>query len=416
MIESQQPTTSFTPPTQPLTVAVKAPVGSMPTGNGFGGLSQAPKEPRKIFGIDMRSALTVIGLVAFFILAMVGVLIALRQRTAPGDVSAPNAPLSEPQAAEDKKGSCSVSFTVESTTDRLTCNSVCSATTECTAINPDFTCFKAQDTNTGFCRLTANPANTECKAATTSACQGACTADTDCTESNHTCFDTGAGKVCRLAANPTNLECKPATVTSACQEACTTNADCADSNHLCFDTGSSKVCRLAANPTNLECKAATTTAACQEACTTDTPCADSNHTCFNTGNGNVCRLASNTGSTTCSPATGGGTVGCQATCVSNADCTSPAHICYATDTGSVCRLETNPTSTTCRAAIADGGGTETGTRTTTTTTETAKGGTVAVGQPELPAELPQTGAGDIVKWLGPGIGALVLGALLLFFL
>jgi hypothetical protein len=168
----------------------------------------------------------------------------------------------------------------------------------------------------------------------------------------------------------TSTTCSPASTQSpapGCQSTCTTNADCADPSHYCHNTGTAYVCRLATNPGSTSCQPPTTTlpsptptASCQQACTTNADCGDASHICFNTGSGNVCRLATNPNNTSCAPG--------------SYYVESPA------------------------------GGVVT------------KGGTAAPGQPALPEELPQSGAGDIIKWLGPGIGALLVGALVLFLL
>lgn len=512
MIEQNKPTTSYSPPVQPLAMAAKAPVGTVPpTSTASSTSSFAPKQPRKILGIDMRAVMTVLGLTLFFVIAMAGVLIALRQRSAPTEVSAPNAPVSEPQAAGAK--SCTFRFTVAPQEQRgcnsecattaqcsainaawvcdqgsegegdefcrlgsnptsLTCeaavvttyqcNSACTTTAQCQTANADFVCDPGTAaTDDQFCRLASNPTSATCAAATTYACDSVCTTDAQCSavdpdfscetvgteqrcrltteptaancqatggptyscnsectttaqcqtvDADHVCAATSDGNRCRLGENQTSTTCAAKPPTVGCQQACVSNGDCTDPNHICHSTA--KVCRLETNPESTSCQPPAVVedpANCQEACTANSDCADANHICQSTSDGNVCRLSTNPDSRTCSPSVpndSNPTVGCQATCTSNASCSDPDHICYNTGSGNVCRLADNPTSTTCSAMP----------RTTTPAAPAAPAAPVAPGQPELPEELPQSGAGDLLKWIGPGVGAMLIGALVLFFL
>jgi hypothetical protein len=94
----------------PLVTAVKQPVG---TGGGSSASSfKGPNQSKKIFGVDRRSLATVVGLTLFFVLAMAGVVISLRQYFGSRDVTAPNAPQSKPAADIVKENTCTLSFDV----------------------------------------------------------------------------------------------------------------------------------------------------------------------------------------------------------------------------------------------------------------------------------------------------------------
>ena len=74
------------------------------------GNSQAVKGPRKIWGVDVRSLLTVFGLTAFFVVAMVGVIIALRTGAGQKGLT-PTAP-ERPSADVAQVANCSLTFNV----------------------------------------------------------------------------------------------------------------------------------------------------------------------------------------------------------------------------------------------------------------------------------------------------------------
>src|SRR5687768_11504410 len=118
MINATPNTTSSTTP-QPMTENN----ANVPKAN----FTPQNKQSRKIFGVDARSIMTVVGLTAFFIVSMLGVIIALRQRQVDGPV-APHAPQSRPAAAEQTSANCSISFTVAGPT--LVCGSTCDPDTD----------------------------------------------------------------------------------------------------------------------------------------------------------------------------------------------------------------------------------------------------------------------------------------------
>jgi len=94
------------------------------------------------------------------------------------------------------------------------------------------------------------------------ACNESCTTDTECqlTNSAYTC-DSISNK-CRLDANKTSTTCELAndssddnsTATIACNGICTTNSDCSDTDHICVTTADgSNRCRLAAYTSSESC-------------------------------------------------------------------------------------------------------------------------------------------------------------------
>lgn len=93
------------------------PVVPMTAATGFGGTpitppgNMAPKQKKKIFGIDQRKMVAVLVLVVFGLVGSLGVFISLRQRLNQAPV-APNAPESRPSADETKVANCTLSFDV----------------------------------------------------------------------------------------------------------------------------------------------------------------------------------------------------------------------------------------------------------------------------------------------------------------
>lgn len=182
-----------------------------------------------------------------------------------------------------------------------------------------------------------------------------------------------------------------------CDVSCDNDEQCQEANadYTC-STAEGDVCRLESNPSDENCEPKEKEYACNSSCESNAECqtANSSYICYN----DLCRLDVNPTASNCQPdeEEEDPAIGCNDTCVSNADCDNSAHICYNTQ----CRLATNPESETCSPA---GGGTTT---TTGTTTQ----------QPELPTELPETGAQDILNWLKAGAGVLGIGTVLLLLL
>lgn len=155
---------------------------------------------------------------------------------------------------------CSVPLKVESKTITFACDSSCTGDTaeaDCKSANNDYTCSAAQGNK---CRLSTNPASSECKPKeNVYSCGVTCTTTDQCKSynQNYVCHPVGgaAGKVCRLGnGNEQYSNCQapntpPPAPTVGCNVTCGTTADCSNSAHICYDTaliGQSygKVCRL----------------------------------------------------------------------------------------------------------------------------------------------------------------------------
>ncbi|HYD34935.1 MAG TPA: hypothetical protein VD999_02615 [Vitreimonas sp.] len=250
---TKQPVTTGAAPVAPATPVMTASGagGGNAGGTNFKGFPAAGKQPRKIFGIDARSVMTVLGLTLFFVLSMAGVLTAIRQRVDQTPV-APTAPDSRPQAAVVQTANCSLSFVVAgspspspstspspspstspspspstspspspstspspspstspspspTTTTTYSCNSTCQNNTQCAQANSNFICYN------GNCRLATNPTSASCS---TAYCNQACGTDSDCSNPDHACYDTNQGRVCRLESNPESASCTPPSTTT----------------------------------------------------------------------------------------------------------------------------------------------------------------------------------------------------------
>lgn len=256
---------------------------------------------------------------------------------------------------------------------------------------------------------------------TTYSCNSACTTDAQCESANgdYVCFDSGNGRFCRLDSNTSSTTCQPGTggQTYSCNSTCTTDEQCrgANASYVCIDENGSKYCRLDSNRSSTSCTTPTNTYACNSTCTTNEQCqsASSSYVCYDTGSGKYCRNQSYVAQTNClapNQPTPTPTIGCNQTCATNADCSNPDHICYSTESGMKCRLADYVNSASC---------TKPGTTSTTTptapTTPTSTTTTTPVN-PEDVAELPVAGTQDLVKMLGAGAAALVLGGLFILLL
>jgi len=348
MIDARPNTSSpVTPTSNPVPMAYGAPTMSAASPTSVGGNDTGssntppPKGTKKIFGMETRAVVTVLGLALFLVLAMAGVVVSLQQRLNPGTV-APNAPESQPSADVIQEATCSLSFVVAGDeTAEFACNTACDTDAQCKTANGNYVC---------------------------------------------------ADNRCRLSSNQASESCQTTTTTYACNSECSTNEQCvsANGNYVCADNR----CRLQTNVGSESChNPDKPTYACNSQCDSNEQCAgaSSSYICSN----NTCRLATNVSSPNCQPDTNEVAIGCNDTCVSNGDCSNANHICF----NSSCRLATNPESASC--------------------TDATGGTTVTPGvttQPELPAELPQSGAEDWGIWLKAGLGALGIGVVLLLFL
>lgn len=216
------------------------------------------------------------GVLAFLILAIGGVYIALLQRTS-DEVATPNAPQSRPDAAV-AISNCSLTFTVAA------------------VASPSPT-----PTATPSATPTATPSATP-SPSPTYACDSTCTSDAQCQSVNadYVC-SAAAGNRCRLATNTGSASCTPAAGTYACNSVCETNAQCgtADGNYVCATVGTEKRCRLATNLDAANCQAVqptpTPVVGCNVSCTTNSDCANPDHICYN----GQCRLSTYPTSSTC---------------------------------------------------------------------------------------------------------------------
>jgi LPXTG-motif cell wall-anchored protein len=237
---------AYPDPTNPYKSFTKEPVAGMPASSAAMPQAEGIKLSRpsgtKLFGLDLRAAATVGGLTAFFVLAMTGVVIALRQRMVTTPV-APTAPQSRPQAAVENVDNCTLQFTVASLTSPSPTPSASPGTTPSPSPSP-----------------TPTPSTTP-----QSQCNATCTATTDCSNAGHICYENR----CRLATNVTSSTCAtPVSPTPSpvvyvtpmpgCNEVCNSNADCSNSNHICYTTGGVNRCRLASYPTSENCNAPVT--------------------------------------------------------------------------------------------------------------------------------------------------------------
>jgi hypothetical protein len=198
-----------------------------------------------------------------------------------------------------------------------------------------------------------------------------------------------------VAVNPTPTpSVSPSPSPTVCGATCTTTAQCPN-DHTCNNNRCElTACTNGASCTTDRCRVT----ACGSTCSTTSDCPN-DHTC----SGNVCRLTAclngaSCNSTQCNLVTttpasvttivaAPTTVGCNQSCASNADCSSANHICVDTSNGRRCRLDTNISSTTCSPA----GVTQTPTQVIT------------------PQALPVAGSSDILKAVGVGATAVVLG-------
>ncbi|MCB9800968.1 MAG: hypothetical protein H6773_02195 [Pseudomonadales bacterium] len=196
----------------------------------------------------------------------------------------------------------------------------------------------------------------------------------------------------------------PTPIAYTCLSPCETDEQCQTGNasHFC-SSDFSNTCRLYSNPSDENCAPAPETYACNSDCTTNSQCytANPNYICSS----GKCRLAENVSATNCLPVgyiPPAPAVGCNEICETNADCDQTNHVCITVSTGeNRCRHQDYVNSTTCSAPPA---------------TQTVYVTSVAQVQPELPQELPQTGAFDLANWLKAGLVTLGLGAALLLLL
>lgn len=310
----------------------------------------------------------------------------------PGDQLAAGTSETPNRTALPESRACAITIRIETppatpsptpTPPTYACNSVCKSDSQCQTANSNYFCYySANDTvptndtvTTGRCRLKTNPTEAACKIAATPS----------------------PTPTPRVSPTPTPTP-TPTPATYACNGGCSTDAQCQTVNagYVCHPD--LRVCRLDSNRSSTSCQPQTNTYACNSSCSTNAQCqtANGSYICSN----GQCRLgsnptASNCLSTTYVPPTP--TVGCNQNCANNSDCTNPDHICATTADGNRCRLADYTNSENCARPP----------QVVTSTPGT---------QPELPQELPQTGALDFGVWVKAGLAALGIGAVLLLLL
>ncbi|MBW7955414.1 hypothetical protein H3C66_01655 [Patescibacteria group bacterium] len=218
-------------------------------------------------------------------------------------------------------------------------------------------------------------------------CGSSCSTTSECPQ-DHTCNNgTCQLTACVNGAACTTDQCR----VTACGSSCSTTSECPN-DHSC-NNGTCKLnaCVNGASCSGDQCRVT----ACGSTCSTNADCPN-DHTC----NGGTCKLTAcvngaNCDSNQCSivnpSPVASPVLGCNDTCVNNSDCKSASQICVDTTSGRRCRLETNITSDTCTPA----------------------GQAVAQGQPspqpQQPTSLPVAGSADVLKAMGVGALAIILG-------
>jgi len=218
-------------------------------------------------------------------------------------------------------------------------------------------------------------------------CGTSCATTSQCPQ-DHTCNN----GTCQLTACVNGAACDTQSCrVTACGTTCAVSADC-PSDHGC----NAGVCKLNACLNNSTCSSDfCRVTACGSTCNSTADCPN-DHTC----NSGVCKLNTCLNGATCdsnqcnvltpSPVPSP-VLGCNDVCVNNSDCKSSNQICVDTSSGRRCRLETNITSDSC----------------------SAPGQAVAAStpQPAQPTSLPVAGSSDILKALGIGLLAIILGVI-----
>jgi hypothetical protein len=386
---------------------------NLPKGSGSGfapasqaagstGVPQAPgnapkKKQSKIFGVDSKAVMAVLGLGLFFVVAMAGVLISQKQRL-DEDATAPTAPKSQPAANIEKPVTCSLTFTVsepEVSPTPTDAPDLSPTPTDAPELSPTPTpapsecgyqgCEEDDDCDTDLVCLTTDDGNNYCAMPEyEDACVAYATED-------------DAETYCCLAPTVTPSVTPSPTPTPAPNECgyegCNDDSDCEgdlvcitayDDNNYCTMPEYAQSC----------IENATSDDAMPYCCTapTATPTPKPGATATPTLPPGVTATTAPEATPTTTTTTVITTVSCNDTCTVNADCTNISHICY----NGRCRLDSNPENESC---------------------QTPSGGTtVVVAQPTLPAELPVSGFEDLANYFKIGLGALGAGLLLLLFL
>lgn len=377
----------------------------IPKASGIGNMNRFKKPARKIFGLELRSLLAVIGITAFFLVAMISVAISLRQRFWGGTV-APNV-ADRSSAAGNTRSVCSLTFEVR-----------------------DDTVASPSPSPSPSPSVSPSPSASPSPSPEIVSCGDACDEDNLC-PNDHTCTgDKCVLNTCLVEGNTCNAnKCQR---TFDCQSRCENDNQC-PTDHSCYDDPDDnknyKICRLKTNLESESCQGKATVVKCGESCGSNVNCPN-DHTCYYNKcvlndclqSGVSCTSNKCIKTTTTTTTTGTTTqqtvvltstpeplAGCNDTCNTNSDCSANNHICY----GNKCRLDENPSNEYCRSEeqmVAYSAPTTTkGGEVTTGDTAVAPGSST---QPDYPAELPETGPRDWFKIVATGGAIVIVGAAL----
>ena len=430
-------------------------------GNEFGGKSNKRKT-KKIFGVDSRAVMAVLGLLLFFIVGMAGVLISQKQRL-DKTATAPTAPQSQPSANVIDQGSCTLTFEVQAPTTLLCGAAECDD--DLNLCENGLTCiatsrgqrFCSQPEYADNCRLRANndfpgPGDANNVAAccsvptpTPTPVVGACGASNCVTAiSDNNCEQ---GLVC--VANDSGFFCS----LPEYEDSCTTNATQDDSEPYCCTAPTSTPTptpTLTPTPTPIpgECGS--------DGCTVNADC-DGPLVCLTAKDGNnycsmlvyedacianateddtesyCCTAPTATPTPTPAPTltptptpeptlppgvVATSTPATQPTVATNPPATQPTVVTQTVITtvscNNACTVNTDCTNL---SHICYNGLCRLDSNPENEACQTPSGGTtVVIAQPTLPAELPVSGFADLANYFKIGLGALGAGILLLLFL
>lgn len=390
---------------------------------------------KKLFGMDYRSLATVAGLTGFFIIAMAGVVISLRTRFGAQDFS-PTAPdLSS--ADVEQVADCSLTFNVAPPENEIVCDKTSyqdelantagnyQLLTERSNFQPgQVIVFSFELTNNGESDaiITATDDLGELAPSGTtfsytfldSDCSGnafnstteilTCTSQTlSPGESERHSFRIRLGNtiannltltnVVDISSTDTSNTNNGETITGSCEaEVTVTTTSVSPSPTPSPSVTPTPSVSPSPTPSVSPSPSPTPAPGCNERCVSNGDCSNNNHICY----GDVCRHVDYPTSATCTPPTTPSPspspiVGCNDVCVENRDCANSDHICQQ----GRCRDVDYPNSADCRPP---------------------QQVTNTPGQPQLPGELPRTGADDFDVWIKAGLGVLAAGALLLLLL
>jgi len=217
-------------------------------------------------------------------------------------------------------------------------------------------------------------------------CGSTCTFTSQCPQ-DHTC---NGGK-CELTSCVNGASCTAdhCRVTQ-CGSICTSNSECPN-DHTC----NSGTCKLTACVNGASCSSdKCRVTQCGSSCSNNGDCPN-DHTC----NSGTCKLTACVNGANCTnnncsvvnnptPTPTVIAAGCNDTCINNSDCKSSNQICVDTNTGRKCRNTADITDASCGATQVI---------------------VQASTQPSIPKTLPVAGSSDILKAVGVGAAAIILG-------